>query len=411
VANTSPDDVEELKQELAQFLLTEITSTQGQQTFRKEVSAEVAAVIDRVLTERLTPALQNIERQAAEQMNQLSARVDAALRRFEQAGPVPGASPETDQKVSDLTARLDEVRARLLRMEEQGRRAVAQPIAKPKLADERIAVTPKNSSLIPRWALWIIIALLALTALGLGNIYYERMMTPAAAGTNAPVFVTPPSASPPQTGTLTAPASTTPAPAIAPAQTAPPAPVSVPPQNARSNHTMTPTPISTAPPTVTAPASLPPQPAHSIPADFAIERGWLAAQPFAVEGTVARRAGTGGHITTLKSLACGRSASCTADSLLNGSQATQFIALQMMMSQIGDRFCYPRRGVHVTGEVDDGSLSEVAAVTRCAGLRPAAPCKEGENRVCPPDANAIEAGDVNALSQLLRWALWKTGST
>src|SRR5690348_10284866 len=104
VANTSPDDVEELKQELAQFLLTEITSTQGQQTFRKEVSAEVAAVIDRVLNERLAPALQNIERQADEQMNQLTARVDAALRRFEQTGSVPGASPETDQKITDLTA-------------------------------------------------------------------------------------------------------------------------------------------------------------------------------------------------------------------------------------------------------------------------------------------------------------------
>jgi len=344
VANTSPDDVEELKQELVQFLLTEITSTQGQQTFRKEVSAEVAAVIDQVLNERLAPALQTIERQAAEQMNQLTARVDAALRRFEKAAPVAGASPETDQKIGDLTARLDEVRARLARIEEQGRRAVAQPIATPKLADERIAVTPKNSSLIPRWALWIIIALLALTALGLGNIYYERMMTPAPASSSPPVFVTPPA--PPQTGALTAPAHTTAAPATTPAQTAPPAPaVSVPAQNPPSNHAVTPTPIGNtpAPPTVTAPASLQPHPAHAIPADFAIERGWLAAQPFAVEGAVARRAGAGGHITTLKSLACGHATSCTADALFGSSDTTKFIALQMLMSQISDRFCSPRR--------------------------------------------------------------------
>ena len=176
MANTSADEVAELKQELAQFLLTEITSAQGAQTFRKEVGAEVAAVIDQLLNERLTPAIQRIESQAAEQANALTARVDAALRRFEQGAPVAaGPSPETDQKIAELTARLDEMRARLLRTEEQGRRAVAQPIAAPKLADERIAVTPKNTSLVPRWALWVIILLLTLTALAIGNIYIERM--------------------------------------------------------------------------------------------------------------------------------------------------------------------------------------------------------------------------------------------
>lgn len=412
MANTSPDDVAELKQELAQFLLTEITSAQGQQTFRKEVSAEVAAVIDQVLSERLAPALQNIERQAAEQMSQLTARVDAALRRFEQAAPVSGPSPETDQKISDLAARLDEMRARLVRMEEQGRRAVAQPIAAPKLADERIAVTPKHTSLVPRWALWIIIVLLALTALGLGNIYYERMMAPAPASASAPVFVTPPSAAPPQTGALTGPISTTPAPAAAPTQTTAPAPVSVPAQNLPSNHAMTPINNAPAPPTITAPASLPPQehPAHAIPADFAIERGWLAAQPFAVERSVARHAGSNERIATLKSLVCGRSASCTADSLLDGPDVKRLIALQMLMSQIGDRFCSPRRAVRVTGEVSADTLQELVGVARCAGAH-AYPCKEGENRVCPPDPDAIQGGDESARAQLLRWALWKTGST
>jgi hypothetical protein len=395
VANTSPDDVAELKQELAQFLLTEITSAQGAQTFRKEVSAQVAAVIDQVLNERLTPALQRIESQAAEQANALTARVDAALRRVEQQ--VPGAtSPETDQLVAELTARLDETRIRLARLEEQGRRAVAQPIAQPiatpKLADERIAVAPRATSAIPRWALWIIIALLALTALGLGNIYYERLMAPPPADATPPVFVPPPS---------------TPAP-----------PVSVPPQNPTPNPGVTPaaptpapSPATAPPPAATpTPATVPPQHAHNIPADFAIERGWLAAQPFMVERAVARHAGATESITTLKRLVCGHGASCASDVLLSGSDTKQLIALQMLMSQIGDRFCSPRRAVRVTGEVSAGGLTELTGVARCAGAH-AYPCKETDSTVCPPDPDAIQAGDSSARAQLLRWALWKTGAT
>lgn len=395
MANTPPDDVAELKQELAQFLLTEITSVQGASTFRKEVSDQVAAVIDQVLTARLTPALQNMERQAAEQANQLTARVDAALRRVEQQ--VPGAtSPETDKLVADLTARLDETRTRLARLEEQGRRAVAQPIAQPivtpKLADERIAAAPKSASAVPRWALWIVIALLALTALGLGNIYYERLMAPQPADAMPPVFVPPPS---------------TPAPLTAP--------VSVPPQNPPQNSAVTPaapTPApATAPPPATTPATAPPAThARNVPADFAIERGWLAAQPFMVERSVARHAGATQAITTLKRLVCGQSASCTSDALLSGSDAKQLIALQMLMSQIGDRFCSPRRAVRVTGEVSADGLTELTGVARCAGAH-AYPCKETDSTVCPPDPDAIQAGDASARAQLLRWALWKTGAT
>jgi hypothetical protein len=164
-------------------------------------------------------------------------------------------------------------------------------------------------------------------------------------------------------------------------------------------------------PTTTPPAAPPPAHAHAIPADFAIERGWLAAQPFAVEGNAARSAGANGHIATLKTLVCGHAVTCTADALLSGPQATQFVALQMMMSQIGDRFCAPRRPVHVSGAVSDRALLELANVSRCPGLGAGGPCKEGENKVCAPDGDMIEAGDANALSQLLRWALWKTGST
>ena len=83
----------------------------------------------------------------------------------------------------------------------------------------------------------------------------------------------------------------------------------------------------------------------------------------------------------------------------------------MLMSQIGDRFCYPRRAVHVSGEVSDSSLRELAEVTRCAGVRAGGACRDGDNKVCLSDGDMIEAGDVNALTQLLRWALWKTGST
>src|SRR5437868_15240315 len=102
VANTSADDVTELKQELAQFLLTEITSVQGAQTFRKEVSAEVTAVIDQVLNERL----QRIEQQAAEQANALTARVEAALRKFEQSGPAAAGSLDAEKQIAEPTARL-----------------------------------------------------------------------------------------------------------------------------------------------------------------------------------------------------------------------------------------------------------------------------------------------------------------
>lgn len=409
MANRTADDVAELKQELAQFLLTEITSAQGAQMFRQEVSAQVASVIDKVLDERLAPALQRFEQQAAEQANALTARVDAALRRFEQDGPAGGASPEADQKIAELTARFDEMRARLSRAEEQGRRAVAQPLATPKLADERVAVAPKNTSLVPRWALWIIIILLALTALAIGNIYLERMTAPEPAqfGSTPPVLTTPPAA----------PASASPAPVAPPPVRTPPAvvtPAPVPPQNSASNPAVTPTPMSNrpAPPAVAAPSAPvpPPHPAHAIPADFAIERAWLAAQPFAVDGSVARHAGAGGHITTLKSLACGHSVTCTADSLLSGSDATKFIALQMLMSQINDRFCTPRRVVRVTGVAEDTSLRELAEVTRCAGLRTSGTCHDSDSKICLPDSTMVEAGDVNALMQLLRWALWKIGT-
>jgi hypothetical protein len=96
--------------------------------------------------------------------------------------------------------------------------------------------------------------------------------------------------------------------------------------------------------------------------------------------------------------------------LLNGSAAKQLIALQMLLSQIGDRFCYPRRAVRVTGEVDTGTLDQFAGVVKCAGAQPY-PCRETDKQVCPPRTDAIQGGDVAALAQLLRWALWKTGST
>ncbi len=94
---------------------------------------------------------------------------------------------------------------------------------------------------------------------------------------------------------------------------------------------------------------MPPQPHAHIPADFAIERGWLAAQPFAVEPRLAHRVGSSDALPTLKSIVCGRSPNCASDALMSDSVGgKQLIALQMLMSQIGDRFCTPRksRGGH-----------------------------------------------------------------
>ncbi|MEJ1967470.1 MAG: hypothetical protein WDN03_02350 [Rhizomicrobium sp.] len=403
MANTSPDDVALLKQELAQFLLAEITSAGGAQAFRKEVGDQVGAVIDRILNERLDPALAAMQRQAAEQMRVLTERVERALRRVEDQAPA-GPSPETDRQLADLTARLDDMRQRLAKVEEAKPRATAQPLRPPetkqsetRLADERLAVAPASTSSLPRWALWLLLLLLALSVLGLGNLYYERLMAPDAVASPPPVFVAPaPSAQPPATH------------------------VSVPPQTPATMPTMTPTPApapQTAPPVITPPPAVLPKPtppqqhARAIPADFAIERGWLAAQPYAVEPRLARRVGTAGSLPTLKSVVCGRAGNCTSDALMSpGSEAKQLIALQMLMSQIGDRFCAPRRSVDVTGQVSAEGLADLAAIAKCAGGA-AYPCRETDNRVCPPDSDSLQAGLPAARAALLRWALWKTGST
>ncbi len=93
-----------------------------------------------------------------------------------------------------------------------------------------------------------------------------------------------------------------------------------------------------------------------------------------------------------------------------GSEAKQVIALQMLMSQIGDQFCIPRRTVAVTGQVSASGLADLAAIAKCAGGT-AHPCVEAQDKVCPPDADALQAGMPSARAALLRWALWKTGST
>jgi hypothetical protein len=172
--------------------------------------------------------------------------------------------------------------------------------------------------------------------------------------------------------------------------------------------TPTPAPTAFATPAVPPPAH---QPAPRIPADFAIERGWLAAQPFAVDPRLARRVGSNEAIPTLKSMVCGRSPNCASDTLMTeGMAGKQLIALQMLMSQIGDRFCTPRRSVAVTGLVSAAGLADLAAIAKCAGGAPAT-CSETQNRVCPPDSDALQSGSQAARAVLLRWALWKTGST
>lgn len=389
MANTTGDDVALLKDELAQFLLGEIASTQGGEAFRREVGDQVAAVIDHILAERLKPALDKLERRSTEQAAETTARVDDALRRLRASAPGEDA---VERRLAEIAASLDQLRQRLARLEEQGGRprtaAMAQPIAAPppRLADERIAAPRPTGSALPRWMLWLLLALLVLSVLGLGNLYYERLFAPD-------VVTPPPAAAAPQTS-VPAMASTTP----------PPAAVSVPPQN-----TATVAPPSPAPPLATAPA--PSQPAARIPADFAIERGWLAAQPYAVDPRLARRVGANTQRPTLKSIVCDASPTCTSDTLMaEGTEAKQLIALQMLMSQIGDRFCTPRRSVAVNGLVSAEGLADFAGIANCAGGAPAN-CRETQNKVCAPDADALQSGSQAARAALLRWALWKTGST
>jgi hypothetical protein len=234
--------------------------------------------------------------------------------------------------------------------------------------------------------------------LGLGNLYYEKL--------TGPVVVAP---SP--VATLPPPAASTPARAAVPAPTPAPPPqqqaVSVPPQNPAAIPDVTPRPAPTVPAATTTPA---PQPLPRFPADVAIERGWLAAQPYAVDPRLARRVGSSQSYPTLKSIVCGRTPNCTSDALLAaGMEDEQLIALQMLMSQIGDRFCAPRRSLAVTGLVSAAGLADLGAIAKCAGGAPAS-CAETQNRVCAPDANALQSGSQAARSALLRWALWKTGS-
>lgn len=391
------DDVALLKEELAQFLLSEIASAQGGAAFRREVGEQVGAVIDQILAERLAPALENLERQAAEHARRTTASLDDALARLKASSPAQD-SPAFNQRLAEISAGLDQLRQRVGRFEESAkpsRVAVAQPMQAPgraeaRLADERIAAPGATSSSLPRWMFWLLLLLLALTALGLGNLYYEKLSKPEVA-TPPPVVSAPPP--------------TTRAPAPVPATPLPQQAVSVPPQNASAIAPVTPRPAPTVP---TAPT---PQPASRIPADFAIERGWLAAQPFAVEPRLARRVGSNESLPTLRSLVCGRSPNCSSDALMSEDMAAkQLIALQMLMSQIGDRFCAPRRAVAVTGLVSAQGLSDLAAIARCAGGAEAR-CSETQNRVCPPDSDALQSGSPAARATLLRWALWKTGST
>ena len=410
MANTNTDDVALLKEELAQFLLSEIATAQGGAALRREVAEQVAAVIDQILDERLKPVLDNLERQAAEQSRQAGMKVDDALARLKSAMPAD-KSPVSDQKLSEIAATLDQLRQRVGRVEDAAKpprvaAATAQPMQAPgrteaKLADERIAAPRATSSSLPRWMFWLLLLLLALTVLGLGNLYYEKL--------SKPEIVAPPIVSTPKpTASAPVPVLSTPHPQAA---------VSVPPQNPVAIAPVTPTPTTTLPIPVPMGAATavhlapPPQPASRIPADFAIERGWLAAQPFAVDPRLARRVGSNDTLPTLKSLVCGASPNCSSDALMTeGMAGKQLIALQMLMSQIGDRFCSPRRSVAVTGLVSSEGLSDLAAIAKCAGGGPAS-CRETQNRVCPPDSDALQSGSQAARAVLLRWALWKTGST
>jgi hypothetical protein len=417
VANTYPDDVALLKQELAQFLLAEITSVQGASTFRREVGEQVAATIDQILDARLKPVLDRLERQAGEQARQTAATLDDALARLKAAAPAADA-PAFDRQLSDVAAQLEELRQRLGRVEDaarpaRGPAAKAQPMlaagrAEAKLADERIAAPPAAGAALPRWLLLLLLLLVALSVLGLGNLYYERLTAPTPA---QPVPVSRP-----------APQAAAPPSLHSDAQTALPRQaeaVSVPPQNPVALPSVTPTPappaadhavpaadhaMSVAP----APAA---QPRPRFPADFAIERGWMAAQPYAVEPRLARRVGSNDSLPTLKSIVCGGAPNCTSDALMADSAGgKQLIALQMLMAQIGDRFCTPRRSLAVTGLVSADGLAGLAAIARCAGGAPSR-CSETQNQVCAPDADALQSGSQAARAALLRWALWKTGST
>jgi hypothetical protein len=428
LANTTPDDVALLKQELAQFLLAEIAADQGGASFRKEVGTQVAAAIDRILDERLKPMLDNIERQAAEQARRTTAMTDDALRRLKAAAPATDPAA-TEQKLADITARLDELRQRLGRIEEAARPprgpvATAQPLqprTEPRLADERLAVPATSGAGMPRWLVLLLLLIIALLIAGLGNLYYEKFNTPAPTTPMiAAPSVTPPSpasalpATTPPAATSTDRHSDAAPPAERHADASPPQRDVVPPLPAPITvPTVTPRPApndilpahDTTPPPAAAPH------ARAIPADFAIERGWLAAQPYAVEPKLARRVGTAGAYPTLKSIVCGRSPNCTSDALMSdGVDGKQLIALQMLMSQIGDRFCNPRKSLAVTGLVSADGLADLAAIAKCAGGAPVR-CAESQSTVCPPDADALQSGSQAARAQLLRWALWKTGST
>ena len=401
MANNAGDDLALLKEELAQFLLGEIASAQGGQAFRREVSEQVGAVVDQILAERLKPTLDRLERQAAEQAQRIDAALNDALAKLKLAAP---ADDGLERRLSEVSSSLEQLRQRLGRVEDSAKprsAATAQPIAMPpRLADERIAAPRASGPSLPRWLLWLVLLLLALTALGLGNLYYERLFKPDAVSPAPQV-----SAAPLPSESLPAVTNTAPPPAHQQAA------VSVPPQNPPAIAAVTPTPASTPPPAAATPAAPAPQPPPRFPADFAIERGWLAAQPFAVDPLLAHRVGSAEIRPTLKSLVCGHSPNCASDTLMTeGMAGKQLIALQMLMSQIGDRFCTPRRSVAVTGLVSAGGLADLAAIASCAGGTPAN-CHETQNRVCAPDSDSLQSGSQAARAALLRWALWKTGST
>jgi len=402
VANTSPDDVSQLKQELAQFLLSEITSVKGAATFRQEVADQVGAVIDQLFADRLAPALAKMDQEKARQIREITDRVEPALRRLEDATS-DGHSQASEQQLSEITRQLDEVRQRLARIEDQKRGArlggaTAQPLGAndPVSAErDRVPVAAAGAPW-PRWLLWLLLFLGVLTTAGLANLYYERLVAPVPEAIRA--------APPPAVSATT---SNAPSSVVSPVEQRPPAVVAPPPSSVAPPAAATPSIVPQAPP----PSVPAPRPhARNIPADFAIERGWMAAQPFAVDPRLARRVGAGGTLPTLRSVVCGSSEVCTSDALLSAaSDAKQIIALQMLMAQIGDRFCTPRRTVAVTGQVSAAGLADLAAIAQCAGGT-AHPCVEAQDKVCPPDADTLQAGMQSARTALLRWALWKTGS-
>ncbi|MBV9044453.1 MAG: hypothetical protein JO294_04975, partial [Alphaproteobacteria bacterium] len=208
MATTSPDDIALLKQELAQFLLAEITTADGAQTFRGEVSSEVGQVIDKILNERLAPALDNLKKETAEHARATNATLDEALAKLKAA--TPAESPEVDRKLADIAATLDELRARVGRFEDSvkalksGPTATVQPIKTP-------VPTATAQPPFPSWALWTLLALSVVSVLGLANIYYERMMLPRAPASDTVAVFTPPKPRPvPPATTTTAPPASTP---------------------------------------------------------------------------------------------------------------------------------------------------------------------------------------------------------